>query len=91
MDQNEKKDRAGGDQASRKLLTEEERTRMRRRTNRRIAHWCSFFALIVVLIDFAAYVIGQADEFFTTAGIMLSIALLAIAMLYNPTDSTKHG
>lgn len=43
-------------------------------------------ALVIVLIDFAAYVIGQADQFFTTAGIMIAIALLAIAMLNNPID-----
>lgn len=72
-----------------KGLSEEDRAHLRRRTNARIAHWCSFFALVIILIDFAAYVIGRADAFFTTAGVMLSIALLAIAMLNNPTNSSR--
>ena len=68
-------------------ISEEERQQVRHRTNARIAHWCSFVALIIILIDFAAFVIGQADWFFTVAGVMIAIALLAIAMLNNPTDS----
>ncbi len=32
-----------------------------------------------------AFSIGQADRFYTTVGIMIAIALLAIAMLNNPT------
>lgn len=67
-------------------ISEEERKQVRNRTNARFAHWCSFVALVIVLIDFAAYVIGQADQFFTTAGIMIAIALLAIVMLNNPID-----
>lgn len=70
-------------------ISEEERQQVRTRTNARIAHWCSFAALVIILIDFAAFVIGQADWFFTVAGIMLSIALLAIAMLNNPIDSVS--
>lgn len=68
-------------------ITEEERTQVRHRTNARIAHACSFAALVIILVDFAAYVIGQADQFFLPLGIMISIALLAIAQLNNPTDS----
>lgn len=70
-------------------ISEEERQQVRSRTNARIAHWCSFAALVIILIDFAAFVIGRADWFFTVAGIMLSIALLAIAMLNNPIDSAS--
>ncbi len=72
-----------------KNISEEEKKRTRRRTNATIAHACSFAALIVILVDFAAFVIGQADRFFTIVGIMVSIALLAIAMLKNPTGSTR--
>lgn len=72
---------------SSKGISEEERMQVRHRTNVRIAHACCYAALIIVLIDFAAYVIGQADWFFMPVGIMLSIALLAIAMLNNPIDS----
>lgn len=43
----------------------------------------------IILIDFAAFVIGQDDWFWTVAGIMLSIALLAIAMLNNPIGSNS--
>lgn len=44
---------------------------------------------VIILIDFAAFVIGQDDWFWTVAGIMLSIALLAIAMLNNPIGSNS--
>ena len=70
-------------------LSEEKKSQVRRRTNARIAHWCSFAALIIILIDFAAFVIGKADPFFTQLGIMISIALLAIAALNNPTNSAS--
>ena len=66
-------------------ISETERTQVRARTNAGIAHACSFFALVIILIDLAAFAIGQADKFYTTAGIMIAIALLAIAMLNNPT------
>lgn len=69
----------------RNKISETERTQVRVRTNARIAHACSFLALIIILIDLAAFAIGQADKFYTTAGIMIAIALLAIAMLNNPT------
>ena len=70
-------------------LSEETKAEVRRRTNARIAHWCNFAALVIILVDFAAFVIGQADPFFAEAGIMISIALLAIAALKNPTRSTS--
>lgn len=73
----------------RKPITEAEKIEMRDRVNARIAHWCSFAALVIILIDFAAFVIGQDDWFWTVAGIMLSIALLAIAMLNNPIGSNS--
>lgn len=66
-------------------ISETERTQVRVRTNARIAHACSFLALVIILIDLAAFTIGQTDRFYTTAGIMIAIALLAIAMLNNPT------
>ena len=66
-------------------ISETERSQVRVRTNARIAHACSFLALVIILIDLAAFTIGQADRFYTTAGIMIAIALLAIAMLNNPT------
>lgn len=74
--------------ANKDKISEEQRTQVRARTNARIAHACSFFALVIILIDLAAFAIGQADEFYTTAGIMIAIALLAIAMLNNPTTLT---
>lgn len=72
-----------------KPISEAEKIEMRDRVNARIAHWCSFAALVIILIDFAAFVIGQDDWFWTVAGIMLSIALLAIAMLNNPIGSNS--
>lgn len=101
MESNENKHEQHGEQAAAKSasqsgaklathsITEEERQQVRSRTNARIAHWCSFAVLVIILIDFAAYVIGQADQFFTTAGIMIAIALLAIALLHNPIDSSS--
>lgn len=74
--------------ANKDKISEEQRKQVRARTNARIAHACSFFALVIILIDLAAFAIGQADEFYTTAGIMIAIALLAIAMLNNPTTLT---
>lgn len=71
------------------LISEEERQQVRSRTNARIAYICSFIALVIILIDLAAFAIGQADEFYTIAGIMIAIALLAIAMLNNPIDSSS--
>lgn len=82
MDSNDNKNK-------RSKISEEEKTQVRDRTNSGIAHACSFSALVIILIDFAAYVIGKADQFFTLAGIMIAIALLAIALLNNPTDSSK--
>lgn len=74
--------------ANKDKISEEQRAQVRSRTNARIAHACSFAALVIILIDLAAFAIGQADEFYTTAGIMIAIALLAIAMLNNPTRLT---
>jgi uncharacterized membrane protein len=71
--------------AKKEHISEEERANLRAAFNARIAHGCSFVALVVILVDLAAFVIGQADEFFMLAGIMIAVALLAIAMLYNPT------
>lgn len=76
-----------GAKASRTKISEEERTQVRSLTNARIQHACSFAALVIILIDLAAFVIGQDDWFFTTIGIMIAIALLAIGMLNNPTES----
>lgn len=74
---------------NKKPLSEEERAEARRRTNARIAHGCSFLALVIILVDLAAFVIRQDDWFFATVGIMVAIALLAIAQLNNPTNSSK--
>lgn len=46
-----------------KPISEAEKIEMRDRVNARIAHWCSFAALVIILIDFAAFVIGQDDWF----------------------------
>ena len=50
-----------------KPISEAEKIEMRDRVNARIAHWCSFAALVIILIDFAAFVIGQDDWFWTVA------------------------
>lgn len=86
-----KNDNDRGTKAPRAKISEEERTQVRSLTNSRIQHACSFAALVIILIDLAAYVIGEADHFFTTAGIMIAIALLAIGMLNNPTESRQKN
>lgn len=70
---------------------EDKMAQVRKRTHARIAHWCSFAALVIIVIDFAAFVIGRADPFFAEAGIMISVALLAISALKNPTNSRSNS
>ena len=66
-------------------LSEEEKDRLRLVVNAHISQYCNYAALVVILIAFASFILGQFDSFFIQVGIMLSIALLAIAAIYNPT------
>ncbi len=66
-------------------LTEDEKADLRNETNSRVSHWCAWAALIIVLVSCASYILGQFDLFFIRLGIMVSIALLALALIKNPS------
>lgn len=66
-------------------LTEDEKADLRNETNSRVSHWCAWAALIIVLVSCASYTLGQFDLFFIRLGIMVSIALLALALIKNPS------
>lgn len=65
--------------------SEEEKDETRLRVNAHISQVCNYAALVIVLVTFASYILGQADGFFFPIGIMASIALLAIAAVNNPS------
>lgn len=66
-------------------LSEEEKDQLRSAVNAHISQYCNYAALVVILISLASFVLGQFDAFFVQLGIMISIALLAIAAINNPT------
>ncbi len=66
-------------------LSEEEKDQLRLVVNAHISQYCNYAALVIILIAFASFILGQFDGFFVQIGIMLSIALLAIAAINNPT------
>ena len=66
-------------------LSEEEKDQLRSAVNAHISQYCNYAALVIVLISLASFVLGQFDAFFVQLGIMISIALLAIAAINNPT------
>ena len=63
----------------RKALSEEEKEQLRDRSN-----YCNYAALVIILVALASYVVGKGDVFFGQFGIMVSIALLAIAAINDP-------
>lgn len=68
-------------------IPEEEKRRLRKKTNSFISRYCGFAALIIILITFAAFILGEADGFYSQCGIMISIALLAISVINDPDRS----
>lgn len=66
-------------------LSEEEKDQLRSAVNAHISQYCNYAALVVILISLASFVLGQFDAFFVQLGIMISIALLSIAAINNPT------
>ena len=66
-------------------LSEEEKDQLRSAVNAHVSQYCNYAALVVILISLASFVLGQFDAFFVQLGIMISIALLAIAAINNPT------
>lgn len=66
-------------------LSEEEKDQLRSVVNAHISQYCNYAALVIILISLASFVLGQFDAFFVQLGIMISIALLAIAAINNPT------
>lgn len=66
-------------------LSEEEKDQLRSAVNAHISQYCNYAALVIILISLASFVLGQFDTFFVQLGIMISIALLAIAAINNPT------
>ncbi len=66
-------------------LSEEEKDQFRSAVNAHISQYCNYAALVIILISLASFVLGQFDAFFVQLGIMISIALLAIAAINNPT------
>ncbi len=67
-------------------LSEEEKDQLRSAVNAHISQYCNYAALVIILISLASFVLGQFDAFFVQLGIMISIALLAIAAINNPTS-----
>ena len=69
----------------RKALSEEEKEQLRERSNKCISRYCNYAALVIILVALASYVVGKGDVFFGGQfGIMVSIALLAIAAINEP-------
>ena len=66
-------------------LSEEEKDQLRSAVNAHISQYCNYAALVIILISLASFVLGQFYAFFVQLGIMISIALLAIAAINNPT------
>lgn len=66
-------------------LSEKEKDQLRSAVNAHISQYCNYAALVIILISLASFVLGQFDAFFVQLGIMISIALLAIAAINNPT------
>ncbi len=66
-------------------LSEVEKDQLRSAVNAHISQYCNYAALVIILISLASFVLGQFDAFFVQLGIMISIALLAIAAINNPT------
>ena len=66
-------------------LSEEEKDQLRSAVNAHLSQYCNYAALVIILISLASFVLGQFDAFFVQLGIMISIALLAIAAINNPT------
>lgn len=66
-------------------LSEEEKDQLRSAVNAHISQYCNYAALVIILISLVSFVLGQFDAFFVQLGIMISIALLAIAAINNPT------
>lgn len=66
-------------------LSEEEKDQLRSAVDAHISQYCNYAALVIILISLASFVLGQFDAFFVQLGIMISIALLAIAAINNPT------
>ncbi len=66
-------------------LSEEEKDQLRSAVNSHISQYCNYAALVIILISLASFVLGQFDAFFVQLGIMISIALLSIAAINNPT------
>lgn len=66
-------------------IPEEEKAELRSKTNTRISQYCNYAALVIIIIAIAAYVVGDANSFFSDLGVMISIGLLAIAAINNPT------
>lgn len=66
-------------------LSEEEKDQLRSAVNAHISQYCNYAALVIILISLASFVLGQFDAFFVQLGIMIPIALLAIAAINNPT------
>lgn len=65
-------------------IPEEEKRKLRRKTNSFISRYCGFSALVIILITFAAFILGKADMFYSQCGIMVSIALFAISVINDP-------
>lgn len=68
-------------------IPEEEKVQLRKKTNKSISRYCGYAALVVVLVTFAAFILGVGNDFHSQCGIMVSIALLAIALINDPDRS----
>ena len=73
-----------------KPITEAEKIEMRDRVNARIAHWCSFAALVIILIDFAAFVIGTIGSGRSLASCSRSRFSLSPCSII-PSDPTRKN
>lgn len=65
-------------------ISEAEKIKLRKKVNALISRYCAFAALVIILITFAAFILGKANGFFSQCGIMISIALIALALINDP-------
>ncbi len=71
-------------------IEDEERRRLQRSFNRRISHLCILVALVICVIALATLVIDVANMQFVMVGIVVSIILLAVALLQELNDRDIH-
>lgn len=71
-------------------IDESQRKDLHESFNNRISNLCRLAALVIAVVIFATTILGQSVEGFVILGLSLSIALLAIASLQDPSHKNKR-